>query len=223
MSDQPGSSRLQVLFEAALQDYEKQTGIALAKHPLAQKLQNCDTVESVTAVLREQAQAHISESRGKDKVMQLLKNIVSALCKLSAAADFGQAIGLVRPWALLGYSTSLTLILQHFSPVKAIHTGLAILLSVRAFLFSPGVTSNAYQVVKGAVDSYDALVDLLESMEHFLSHLDIYNKIRPMAVMSEIVFRIVVELLYTLALATKQIEQGKPSGSVFVEGIYHQT
>jgi hypothetical protein len=99
MSDQSGSSRLRVLFEAALQDYEKQTGTALANHPLAEQLQDCDSVESVTAVLRKQTQA-FSEFRGKDKVMKPLKKAVSVLYKLSSAADFGQAIGLVRQEAL---------------------------------------------------------------------------------------------------------------------------
>ena len=47
MTDQSGSSRLRVLFDAALLDYEKQTDIALAKHPLAEQLQSCDSVESV--------------------------------------------------------------------------------------------------------------------------------------------------------------------------------
>jgi hypothetical protein len=69
MTDQSASSHLQVLFEAALQDYEKKTGIALAEHPLADRLQNCDSVESVTAVLHEQTQA-FSEFWGKDKVLK---------------------------------------------------------------------------------------------------------------------------------------------------------
>jgi hypothetical protein len=38
MSEQPEPSRLQALFQAALEDYEEQTGIALAKHPLAEQL-----------------------------------------------------------------------------------------------------------------------------------------------------------------------------------------
>ena len=96
MSHQSGSSHLQVLFETALKDYEKQTGIALDKHPLAEQLQSCDSVESVTAILCEQTQA-FSEFRGKDKILKPLKNAVSALYKLSAAADFGRSIGLVRP------------------------------------------------------------------------------------------------------------------------------
>jgi hypothetical protein len=104
MSDESGPSRLQVLFEAALEDYEKQTGIALAKHPLAEQLQNCDSVESVTVVLREQTQA-FSDFRGRDKILKLLKNAVSVLHKLSATADLGQGFGLVRPQALLGSLT----------------------------------------------------------------------------------------------------------------------
>jgi hypothetical protein len=96
MDDQSGSSRLRVLFEAALQDYEKQTGIALANHPLAEQLQTCDSVDSITAVLREQTKT-FSEFRDNDKVMKPLRNAVSVLYKLSAAASFGQDIGLVRP------------------------------------------------------------------------------------------------------------------------------
>jgi len=93
MSDHSGLSNFQELFEAAFRDYGKQTGKALANHPLAEKLQSCDTVESVTAVLREQTET-FSEIRGKDKVMKPLKNVLSVLHKLSS---FGQDLGLVRP------------------------------------------------------------------------------------------------------------------------------
>lgn len=110
MSDQSASSRFQVLLEAALHDYEKQTGIVLAKHPLAEQLQNCDSVESVTSILHEQTQA-FSEFRDKDKIMEPLKNALSVLDKLSATADLGQEIGLVRPWAPITCSMSLTFIL----------------------------------------------------------------------------------------------------------------
>ena len=96
MAGQSGSPHLQVLFEAALQEYESQTGIALAKHPLAEELQNCDSVESVTAVLRGQTRV-FSEFQEKDKVFKPLKKAVSVLYKLSATANFGQDIGLVRP------------------------------------------------------------------------------------------------------------------------------
>ncbi len=98
MSDQSGPSRFQALLEAAYRDYEKQTGLTLANHPLAEKLESCDSVESVSAVLREQTEAS-SEIRGKDKVLKPLKNVLSVLHQLSSASalDFGQYLGLVRP------------------------------------------------------------------------------------------------------------------------------
>ena len=104
MSDQSGPSYFQDLFEIAFRDYEKQTGKTLANHPLAAKLQSCDSVESVTALLCEQTETSI-EVRGKDKVLKPLKNVVSALHKLSSASavNFSQHLGLVRPVAPIGF------------------------------------------------------------------------------------------------------------------------
>ena len=96
MSDQSGSSHLRALFETALKDYKQQTGIELAEHPLAGRLQDCNTVESVTAILGEQTR-EFKEFREKDKVLKLLKKVLTVLHKLSSAADFAQDAGLVCP------------------------------------------------------------------------------------------------------------------------------
>jgi hypothetical protein len=93
MSDQSGSSRLRVLFEAALEDYKQQTGIELAEHPLAERLQDGNSVESVIAILCEQAQ-DFEKFRGKDKVLKPLKKFLTVLHKLSSAAP---DVGLVCP------------------------------------------------------------------------------------------------------------------------------
>ena len=69
------------------------------------------------------------------------------------------------------------------------------------------------QAFKGVSSDLDALVDLLESIEHFLKRLDIYTKVPPTPAMTEIIAKIMVELLSTLALATKHIRQGRPSES----------
>jgi hypothetical protein len=110
--------------------------------------------------------------------------------------------------------------------VKAIHTGLGILLSVCAFLSSLSAhlrDIQTYQAVKGVLDDYDTLADLLESVEHFLNRLDIYTKIPPTVSMTEIIIKILVELLSTLALATKQLQQGKLSESVLGEILNYLT
>ena len=96
MSDQPGSSHLRVLFDVALDDYKQQTGIELAKHPLAERLQGGNTVDSVTAILHEQAQ-DFKEFREKDKVLKPLKKILTILHRLSSVVDLGLGIGWVCP------------------------------------------------------------------------------------------------------------------------------
>jgi hypothetical protein len=105
MSDYSGPSPFHALFESALQDYEKQTGIPLANHPLAEQIQNCQSVESVTALLREQTQA-LNELRGSDKMMKSLDGVVSALSKVSATATLAIGTVCLRPPILC--STSLT-------------------------------------------------------------------------------------------------------------------
>ena len=102
MSDHSGSYPFHALFESALQDYERQTGIPLANHPLAEQLQDCQTVESVTALLREQVRAS-SEFRGR--IMKSLEGVVFALSNVSATAAL--AIGMVCSGPPILCSTSL--------------------------------------------------------------------------------------------------------------------
>jgi hypothetical protein len=110
--------------------------------------------------------------------------------------------------------------------VKAIHTGLGILLSVCAFLSSLSAhlsVIQTYQAVKGVLDDYDTLADLLEAVEHFSIRLDIYTKIPPTVGMTEMIVKILVELLSILGLATKQLQQGKLSECVLGEKLYYLT
>ena len=71
------------------------------------------------------------------------------------------------------------------------------------------------------VDSYDTLVDLLEAIEHFLKLLDIYAEVPPTSALDELAVKIMVELLSTLALATKELKQGRSSEFVFTDILYN--
>ena len=112
-------------------------------------------------------------------------------------------------------------ILQAFTPAKAIHVGLALVLAVCTFL----ERLRAYrcdirllhQAAKSVSESYEALVKLLESIEHLLKHLDINTNIPPTPGMNEIVIKTLVELLSTLALATKEFKQGRSGKSLLVD------
>jgi hypothetical protein len=95
MSD-PSSSTLESLFQAALQRYEEQTGEKLIDHPLAQQLEQCNSVESITEVLQKQAQASKKFRRVESKVMKPLKGIVNILHTVFTNGTVRKAISLVR-------------------------------------------------------------------------------------------------------------------------------
>jgi hypothetical protein len=87
-------------------------GITLAKHPLAEKLENYHSVELITSPLQDQARA-FSEFRICDRIMKSIKNTVSVLCMLVGTAAVGDSIGLVRQKTLMRCSTSLILLYRH--------------------------------------------------------------------------------------------------------------
>jgi len=73
------------------------------------------------------------------------------------------------------------------------------------------------QSAKGIISNCDALVDLLESIEHFLNRLNIYTRISPAPAIDEIVVKILVEFISTLALVTEELKQRRSSESVLAD------
>ncbi len=66
-----------------------------------------------------------------------------------------------------------------------------------------------YQAASGVTSSYDVLLELFECLDKFLKRLEIYTTIPPTPIMTEVIVKIIVELLSVLALASKQIKQGR--------------
>ena len=96
--------RFQVLFGTALQDYERQTGTTLARGPLAERFERCNSVGSVVDILQEQART-LGEPQGggESRIMRSLKCVVSVLYSLSSSTILGGVVGLVvRPKVLIG-------------------------------------------------------------------------------------------------------------------------
>ena len=60
------------------------------------------------------------------------------------------------------------------------------------------------------------MVDLFESFDNFLSRLNIYAEIPPTPALTDVLIKIIVELIATLALATKQVKQGRFSEFILV-------
>ena len=70
--------------------------------------------------------------------------------------------------------------------------------------------------MKNSRASYDTLVELFASFENFLSRLRIYTGIPPTPVLTDVLVKIIAELLYTLALAMKHVKRGRFSEFVLV-------
>jgi hypothetical protein len=73
---------------------------------------------------------------------------------------------------------------------------------------------SVYQAVSGVTASYDALAELFECVANFLKRLHVYTQLPFTPIMTDIVVKILVEVLAVLALATKQIRQGRFSKRV---------
>jgi hypothetical protein len=97
MSNPDSSLSSQLFLERAFQDYERQTGTKLEDHPLARQFETCDSVDSITRILQQQARAFF-EFRGDDgKVMKSLKSVVHVLHALSTSTALSEGLGLVSP------------------------------------------------------------------------------------------------------------------------------
>jgi hypothetical protein len=98
-----------------------------------------------------------------------------------------------------------------FSPAKAVFTGIDVLLAVRPSnqLFNQVSDVTLRQAASGVTSSYDALLELFECLGNFLKRLEIYIIIPPTTMMTDIIVQIMVEVLSVLALAMKQITQGR--------------
>jgi hypothetical protein len=67
------------------------------------------------------------------------------------------------------------------------------------------------QAANGKPSNYDRVVELVQSIEHFLNRLDIYARIPSTPATDEMIFDIMMNLLSTLALATKGLKRRRPS------------
>ena len=68
-------------------------------------------------------------------------------------------------------------------------------------------------MAKDASASQDKLIDSFNRIEHFFRRLVIYTSITPTGAMSDIIVQIMVEVLTILAIATKEVKQGRFSES----------
>ncbi|KAF8264193.1 hypothetical protein EI94DRAFT_1703441 [Lactarius quietus] len=104
-------SILDTALSQALGDYKKKTGKDLLEHPLANKVQRCDSVDAIKAIFQGQAEAFQQFKDGDQRLMKWINPVVDVLFTFSKTA--GGVAGTTIPHA------------------KAIFTGISVLLGVR--------------------------------------------------------------------------------------------
>jgi hypothetical protein len=58
------------------------------------------------------------------------------------------------------------------------------------------------------------LVDVFVRIESFFKRLESYTEVRPTDAMTDVIVKIMIEVLSILAIATKEIKQGRSSRSI---------
>ena len=103
-------------------------------------------------------------------------------------------------------------------PAQAIFAGVDVLITVCILrpCLPTYILIRMPQTADGVSSSYDALVDLFECVGNFLKRLRIYTDVPISPAMTDIIVKIMAELLSVFALATKQIKQGRFSEWIVV-------
>ena len=104
------SFNFEAIFNAALTEYTNRTGNDLRNHPLASKIDSCDSPESILDIFQEQAQAFDEFRKGDNKLFQWLRPVVDVLHAISTNEAFSNKASHVGP------ATSVLLLLNNLSP-----------------------------------------------------------------------------------------------------------
>ena len=96
MSQLSSSSSFQVPFAAALEDYESRTRISLLNHLFSKQLEECDTPDSIIAIVREQAETFRDFRGDNGKLLKSVNCSVDVLYMLSSSTVLDEGVGVMR-------------------------------------------------------------------------------------------------------------------------------
>jgi len=199
------------IFEIAKSEYQKVTGKSLDTHTFAAKLVGCDSPEAFSNVLQMQAKAFSEFCKGDEKLMKWLRPIVHVLFTFSGT--IGEGVGIVS---------------HRFRPVRSFSdvrlSGTFTCQNDRhRYRYSsrgaspPCVPCRTYilhstrQAVRDVVADNDKLIRLFERIHFFLQRLNKYTKMPLANEWSELLGKIMAQILFILALSTKAMTEGRLS------------
>jgi len=188
-------------------------GIQLSKDPFAEKIQLFKSPDDILRLLQERERA-FKEYRDRNRT--LISCLTPAVNVIHAfSATLGEVVSLVS--RTHGFFTTSILLFQP-------NLGRSLSLQQKPFLLALMFSSlyvhqihslnrdpyeaYGYKAASGVSSSYDTLLDLFESLGNFLSRLEVYSQVPPTPMMTDIIIKVIVELLRVLGLATKRDPAG---------------
>ena len=196
-----------------MKEYRKKTGKELDTHPLAEEIKGCDSPEAILTVLRGKANELNGSQSSDERLTKWLTPTVNVLNSLSATLGEGFSIVSVSIWPDNRPASNVQF--QVFPPTKAIFAGISILLVVSRLTSSLCVDCDSPQAARNTAASRDELIGLFSRMENFFVRLQTYTKVPPTPEMTKVMGEIMAEVLSMLAIATKEMTQGRTSGFIF--------
>ena len=213
-STAPSSSSFQSIINNALEAYEKRTKQNLLSHPLAQQLQTCDSPAAILVVLHQQV-GEINQSQSSDeRITNWLDPTVKVLYAFTKA--LGEGVGLVcfktyfpsrsahSCIYLAGFLTCEGDLCRSRRPPFSAYP--------HSLYFRTGNLTSTSQAVRDVRTSHSTIIDIFERMESFFLRLETYIEVQPTIKMVNIIIKIMTEVLSILAIATKELNQGRMSG-----------
>jgi hypothetical protein len=208
------SSKFQLIISNALDTYRKRTKNDLLTHPLAVRLQACDTPAAILTILREQIHGLDQSGSSSERWSKWLDPTVNVLFAFSST--IGAGVGLVcfrsctHPRSAFSYSFG-----RYFRPrVRFLLESAYSFQCVPPFISGvrgPIVTAYVSQAAKDVRGSQNTVLDIFERIEMFFRRLEVYTEVEPTPEMIDMMVQITVEVLSILGIAAKEIKQGRTS------------
>ena len=203
------SSHFQLIVHA-LADYSNQTGIDLTKSSFAAKIELSNSPEDILELFQEREKAFKEYRDGNRRLVNCLSPVVKVLYAFRGI--LGEEASLVS----VIYDPVNLLMWRYWQvpipPATAVFASIDTLLAVRllnTLINQVPCDLRPCQASSGVTLSNEPVLELFEYLGNFLKRLEIYTTVPPTTVMTNIIVGIMVEVLSVLALATKQIKQGR--------------
>ena len=207
----------------ALEAYEERTKKDIRSHPLAEKLQTCNSPGAILLVLQQQVREINRPQSGDEVLTKWLDPTVKVLYAFIEV--LGEGVGLVRPRRIFHYDlhTDFLFILVgiltcEIDLCRSWHPPFSVY-PHPSYLRTGNLTFTS-QAVRDTRASHGIIVEIFERMEFFFQRLEIYTEVPPTSEMKGIIIKIMVEVFSILAIATKEINRHRMSGFLLYSCLY---